>query len=475
MSALTIADAARALRAGTLTATGLLRQVSDRADKLDPQLGVYLTRFADGAAAAAEKADRELAAGIDRGPLHGIPLGIKDILATKGWVTTAQSLVHESAWWRDQDAPVVARLRAAGAVITGKTSTMEYAIGLPDPDKPFPVPRNPWNPATWTGGSSSGTGAGVAAGLFLGGLGTDTGGSVRIPAAYCGITGLKPTYGLVPRAGCLPLGFSLDHIGPMARSALDCALMLSVMAGHDPRDPAALDLPAPGGPAGEPGTRPDYAGALTGDLSGLRIGVERAIPATARWRDPALLPALDAAADGLAAAGADVTEVRIPSYRALADADMVIMAAEAFSFHRSAMTARWADYGRYTRTFIAQGALLSAADYVTAQRARRVACAALSEVLGGLDAIITPTCAAGAPAYEGLDMGSLMSQIFTGAFNSTGLPVLALPAGFTAAGLPLSVQVIGRPLAEATVLAIGDALQRRTTHHLTEPEIAIHG
>jgi aspartyl-tRNA(Asn)/glutamyl-tRNA(Gln) amidotransferase subunit A len=470
MTALTLADAARALRAGTLTATGLLRQVSDQADKLDPQLGVYLTRFADEAAAAAERADRELAAGIDRGPLHGIPVGVKDILATKGWVTTAQSLVHEAGWWLDQDAPVVARLRAAGAVITGKTTTMEYAIGLPDPDKPFPLPRNPWNPATWTGGSSSGTGAGVAAGLFLGGLGTDTGGSVRIPAAYCGITGLKPTYGLVPRAGCLPLGFSLDHIGPMAHSALDCALMLSVMAGHDPRDPAAQR-----GSAGVPGTRADYAGALTGDLTGLRIGVERAIPATAQWCDPALLPALDGVADQLAAAGADVTEVEIPTYRALADADLVIMAGEAFSFHRNAMTTRWADYGRYTRTFIAQGALLSAADYVTAQRARRAACTALGEVLGSLDAIVTPTCAAGAPAYDGLDMGSLMTQIFTGAFNSTGLPALALPAGFTAAGMPLSVQVIGHPLAEATVLAIGDALQRRTTHHLAEPEIASNG
>jgi len=466
MTALTIADAGRALRAGTLTAAGLMRQVSDRADKLDPRLGVYLTRFAEAAMAAAGQADRELAAGIDRGPLHGIPLGIKDILATKGWTTTAQSLVHDPSWWRDQDAPVVARLRAAGAVITGKTTTMEYAIGLPDPDKPFPVPRNPWDPATWPGGSSSGTGAGVAAGLFLGGLGTDTGGSIRIPSAYCGITGLKPTYGLVPRAGCLPLGFSLDHVGPMARSALDCALMLSVIAGHDPRDPAAQ--PHVSGPPRH------YAAALTGDLSGLRIGVERAIPATAPWTDPALAPALDAVAGELASAGADVIEVEIPSYRALSDANLVIMAGEAFSFHHTALAARWEDYGRHTRTFIAMGALLSAGDYVTAQRARRVACAALDKVLAPLDAIITPTIAAGAPAYEGLDMGTLMAQIFTGAFNSTGLPVLALPAGFTAAGMPLSVQVIGHPLAEATVLAIGDALQRRTTHHLTEPEVASH-
>jgi aspartyl-tRNA(Asn)/glutamyl-tRNA(Gln) amidotransferase subunit A len=464
MTALTITEAGRRLRAGETTAVGLLRQASDVADKQDPQLGVFIRRFGDEALAAAEQADRELAAGIDKGPLHGIPLGVKDILAARESVTTGQSLVHDPKWWQGEDAPVVARLRAAGAVITGKTTTMEYAIGLPDPDKPFPIPRNPWDPATWPGGSSSGTGAGVAAGMFLGGLGTDTGGSIRIPAAYCGITGLKPTYGRVPRAGCLPLGFSLDHIGPMARSALDCALMLSVMAGPDPRDPAV-----------QPSSPGDYTSALTGDLTGLRVGVERLIPGTAPSCDPALLPSLDAAADVLAAAGADVADVSLPMYGALADADLLIMAAEAFSYHRGAMTSgRWEDYGRYTRTFIAQGALLSAADYVTAQRARRVACAALDEVLADFDVIITPACAAGAPAYEDIDMSTLMKMIFTGAFNSTGLPVLAAPAGFTAAGLPLSVQVIGHPLAEETVLAVGDALQRRTSFHLAEPEAVSH-
>jgi aspartyl-tRNA(Asn)/glutamyl-tRNA(Gln) amidotransferase subunit A len=462
MTALTISEAGRRLRAGQLTATGLLGQVSDTADKADPRLGVYIRRFADEAVEAAERADAELAAGVDRGPLHGIPLGVKDILAARESITTGQSLVHDPAWWAGQDAPVVARLRAAGAVITGKTTTMEYAIGLPDPEKPFPVPRNPWDPATWPGGSSSGTGAGVAAGMFLGGLGTDTGGSIRIPAAYCGITGLKPTYGRVPRAGCLPLGFSLDHIGPMARSARDCALMLNAMAGHDSRDPAAQRA-AP----------TDFTAALTGDLTGLRIGVERRIPLTAPGADPALAPAVEATAAHLTEAGAEVVEVELPMYGALADADIVIMAAEAFSYHRDAMArGRWEDYGRYTRAFIAQGALLSAADYVTAQRARRVAVTALAGVLSGLDAIITPTCAAGAPSYDGLDLATLMPMIFTGAFNSTGLPVLAAPAGFTAAGLPLSMQVIGHPLAEATVLAIGDALQRVTAHHLAEPEAA---
>jgi aspartyl-tRNA(Asn)/glutamyl-tRNA(Gln) amidotransferase subunit A len=464
VTALTISEAGRRLRAGEITAAGLLRQVSDIADKQDPQLGVYIRRFADEAMAAAEQADTELAAGIDKGPLHGIPLGVKDILAARESVTTGQSLVHDPDWWRGEDAPVVARLRAAGAVITGKTTTMEYAIGLPDPDKPFPVPRNPWDPSTYPGGSSSGTGAGIAAGMFLGGLGTDTGGSIRIPAAYCGVTGLKPTYGRVPRAGCLPLGFSLDHIGPLAHSAFDCALMLNVMAGADSRDPAVQTAEVP-----------DFTAALTGDLTGLRIGVERTIPGTGPETDPALLPSLDAVAGELAAAGADVVEAELPMYQTLADAQLVIMASEAFSYHRGQLSSgRWEDYGRYTRAFIAQGALLSAADYVTAQRARRAGCASLEQVLAGYDVIITPTCRAGAPSYDGLSMNTIMKMHMTGAFNSTGLPVLAVPAGFTAAGLPLSVQVIGHPLAEATVLAVGDALQRRTSFHLAEPEALPH-
>jgi Asp-tRNA(Asn)/Glu-tRNA(Gln) amidotransferase A subunit family amidase len=459
----TISAAAAALRSGECTSAGLLREVNDQADKLEPQLGIYLTRFTEQAMAAAAQADRELAAGRDRGPLHGIPLGVKDILAAREGPTTGQSLVNDPAWWQGEDAPVVARLRAAGAIITGKTTTMEYAIGLPDPDKPFPVPRNPWNPETWPGGSSSGTGAGVAAGAFLGGLGTDTGGSVRIPAAYCGITGLKPTYGLVPRAGCLPLGFSLDHIGPMARSAMDCALMLSAMAGHDARDPAA-QRSVPG----------EFAAPLTGDLTGLRVGVERVIPVSAPDLDEALMPAFEAAVRELGAAGATLVDVQVPGYRALADASMVIMLGEAFSYHRTSLAGRWADYGQYTRTFIARGALLSAADYLTAQRARRVACAGLREELAGLDVIVTPTAAGGAPAYGGIEIERLMDNIFTSAFNSTGLPVVAVPIGFTAAGLPLSMQVIGHPLADATVLAVGDALQRRTSHHLAVPELAAH-
>ena len=220
----TLAGAAAALRAGTVSSVELTLASIERADRFDEQLGTYVCRADGPALEAAKQADAELEAGRDRGPLHGIPVGIKDIVATAGLPTTAQSLVLDRRWGERGDAVVVARLRAAGAVITGKTTTMEFAIGLPDPTKPFPLPRNPWAPDRWAGGSSSGTANGVAAGIFWAGIGTDTGGSIRMPSALCGITGLKPTFGRVPKSGVVPLSWSFDHVGPMARTARDCAL-----------------------------------------------------------------------------------------------------------------------------------------------------------------------------------------------------------------------------------------------------------
>ena len=296
---LTITDAAAALRAGQTSSVELTRAAYEVADRHDSELGVYLSRFDETALAAAATADAELAAGLDKGPLHGIPLGIKDIIATEEGETTAQSLVLDRAWGAQGDAPVVARLRAAGAVITGKTSTMEYAIGIPDPEKPFPIPRNPWNPEHYPGGSSSGTGGGVAAGMFLGGLGTDTGGSIRFPATNCGITGLKQTFGRVPKFGCVPLGYSYDHIGPMARSAADCAAMLSVLAGHDQRDATSVDRPVD-----------DYLSGLTGSLEGVRIGVDPLLEHSS-MTVPELQSVLDAALTELRAAGATVVPVTL--------------------------------------------------------------------------------------------------------------------------------------------------------------------
>jgi aspartyl-tRNA(Asn)/glutamyl-tRNA(Gln) amidotransferase subunit A len=460
---LTLTEAAAALRTGAVTSVMLTEAAIAGANKLDGVLGAYMARFDDYAMAAAAAADEELAAGVDRGPLHGIPCGVKDILAMAEGPTTAQSLILDRSWGEGRDAPVVARLKRAGAVITGKTTTMEFAIGLPDLGKPFPVPRNPWDTTTWPGGSSSGSGAGVAAGLFYWAIGTDTGGSIRIPAAFCGVSGLMPTFGRVPKSGCVPLGYSLDHIGPLARSATDCAAVLEVIAGLHPSDPDCVDAPFT---AGEPAQ----------DLAGVRIGVvtENQISAGA---DPAVHPALEAATAVLADQGADVREVQLPYWQEMVTANIATISAEALAYHRGDMCTRWADYFAATRAFIAQGALISGADYVQAQRVRRVAQQALGELFTEVDLIVCPTTQAGSPSYDSLNEGpggirELMELVNTGYWDCVGNPVLAVPMGFTAAGLPLSVQIAARPFDEATALRAGQVYQDHTDWHLRQPEIA---
>ncbi|WP_344860187.1 amidase [Amycolatopsis ultiminotia] len=461
----TLTDAAAALRAGTVTSAQLTEAAIGRADLADAEVGTYLARFDDYARARAAQADAELARGEDRGPLHGIPFGVKDILAMAEGPTTAQSLILDRAWGAGKDAPVVARLKAAGAVITGKTTTMEFACGMPDETKPFPIPRNPWDTATWPGGSSSGTGSGVAAGMFLAGLGTDTAGSIRIPAAFCGVSGLMPTFGRVPKSGCVPLGYSLDHIGPLARSAEDCAAVLATIAGPHGSDPDCVDAPF-------------AAPELGGDLTGLRIGVvrEHHFPADA---DPALAGVFDAAIAELGAQGAEVVEVSLPYWTEMVTADMVTMGCEALAYHRTDLAGRWDDYFVATRAMLALGATASGADYVQAQRVRRVAQDALARLYETVDVVVSPTAAVGAPAFETLvgadgsvDIGGLFSVIFTPYWDSVGNPVLALPMGFTAAGLPLSMQLAGRPFEEATVLRTGAAFQRATEWHLRAPDLA---
>ncbi len=456
---LTVEAAATALRNGTLSSVELTRAVLTRADGIDPELGCFLTRFDDTALAAADAADVALAAGDDRGPLHGIPIGVKDILAAVEGDTTAQSLVLDRAWGAGQDAPVVHRLREAGAVIVGKTTTMEFAVGIPDVTKPFPVPRNPWRMDCWAGGSSSGAGNGVAAGLFLAGIGTDTGGSIRIPAAYCGVTGLMPTFSLVPKSGCVPLGFSLDHIGPLARSAWDCAAVLSAIAGHDPTDPYSADRP-----------RLDYTTAATAPVTGLRVGVARADqfpPDT----DPAIVERFDAAVAVLADLGADLVDVRIPLYHEVAAASLVTMAAEACAYHRNDLATRWGDYFAATRRMVSWGVMVSGADYVQAQRVRRVGQRALAELLDDVDVVVAPTATTTAPTLDlmGAD-GESLWRINTPYWDAVGNPVLAVPIGFVD-GLPLSMQIAGAPFAEATILRLGFAYQQATDWHLRVPPI----
>jgi aspartyl-tRNA(Asn)/glutamyl-tRNA(Gln) amidotransferase subunit A len=445
------------LRSGAVTSAGLVDGCLRRADALDPRLGTYLARFDEAARKAAAELDAELAAGRDRGPLHGIPLGIKDILAAREGPTTAQSLVLDPAWGAGRDALVVERLRRAGAVILGKTTTMEFAIGAPDPDKPFPLPRNPWEPARSPGGSSAGTGNGVASGLFPAGLGTDTGGSVRIPAAFCGVTGHKPSYGLVPRTGCLPLGFTYDSIGPLAQGARDCALLLQAIAGPDASDPACSG-------AGVLDLAPLDAGA-----AGLVIGVGRRA-AREDACEPAVARCFEAALAALERAGARLVEVDLPDWEVLREVALLGTLAEAFSWHREWLATRWSDYGRPTRIFLADGGLLGGGDYVQAQRVRRVLRERYAALLRRVDLIATPTMGSIAWRLDvPFDPGT-MRRMHTAQANALGFPALALPMGL-ADGLPASLQLMGAAFADGQVLRAGVAFQDVTEWHRQTPPL----
>jgi aspartyl-tRNA(Asn)/glutamyl-tRNA(Gln) amidotransferase subunit A len=460
---LTIQDAAAALRSGELTSLELTNGMLDKIEALNPTLGAFIAVTKDTALEAATRADELFAAGTDLGPMQGIPFAAKDIIATKDAPTTANGLILDPAWGEGYDATVIEKLRAAGAVLMGKLVLNEFAIGMPDASKPFPMPQNPWDLERSASGSSSGTGIAVSAGLILGGLGTDTGGSTRGPSSFNGHSGMKQTFGRVSKFGCVPLGYSLDHINPMARSAYDCALMLGIMAGYDPKDPTTIDVPVP-----------DYLASLDGSVEGMRIGVPMPYFYDAEGLDPEVRDAVLAGIKVLEGAGAIVTEVTIPYASEAKDANQVIMYSEAFAYHRPDLATRYDTYGRYTSEVITRGALLSGADYVQAQRFRSYFKRAVAEVMADLDVLITPTSPTPAPKRSEMSPEKqLGGPSFTGQWNLTGLPAMAIPCGFSSGTLPLSMQVIGKPFAEATVFKVGDAYQRLTDWHLRVPPVAV--
>ncbi|MDQ0618239.1 amidase [Arthrobacter globiformis] len=455
----TLAEMAAAIRSGKTTSVAAVEQSIAAADKYDEAVGMFLARFNEQALEAATAADEALEAGKPVGTLHGVPLGIKDIFGTTEGPTTAQSLVHDPQVLQG-DAAAVQRLRQAGGIIMGKLTTMEFATGEPDPTKPFPVPRSSWSLKHWAGGSSSGSGSSVSLGAAYGALGSDTGGSIRIPAAYCGISGLMPTYGRVPKSGTVPLGFTVDHVGPMARSAQDCALMLDVLAGPDASDPTASDVPVG-----------QYAAGLTGDLAGVRIGVDRMENVTDEY-DAALSPAFDAALEVFAKLGADIVEVKIPHYAEMTTVDEILMYGEALTYHLPDMQRRWKDYGLATRLAIGTALFYSATDYVQAQRARRVGQKAIKETFKHVDLILMPTAGGGAAALERMEKGYFhgFGPIYTAYWDTLGNPVLGIPFGFTDEQLPLGLQIAGRPFEEELILRAGDAFQRLTDWHLRVPD-----
>jgi aspartyl-tRNA(Asn)/glutamyl-tRNA(Gln) amidotransferase subunit A len=458
---LSISEAGGLFRSGRLSPVELTRALLDRAAEQQETLHSFVTLTPELALQEARAAEAAFQQGDERltaSPLLGIPVGYKDIVTTRGIRTTAGSGVHFD-WVPETDAAVVERWRGAGAVTLGKLMTHEFAIGLQSPAAPLPAARNPWNPEHIPGGSSSGSGAALAAGQVLGAIGSDTGGSIRGPASFCGISGLKPTYGLVSRRGVVTLSWSLDHVGPMACSVEDLAPLLQAMAGHDPADPASANVPLP-----------NYAAALAQGARGLRIGV----PTNYFFEGAAdeVRAAVLAAADALAEQGAELRGLEVPNAE-LAPAVSVIMLAEAYAYHARDLAEVPEKYDRRTRNTLRRGALYSAAEYVQAQRARRIMCESFAEVMrrdGGVDLLLTPASPEPAPVYDkALESGARRSRSYTGAFNMTGLPSLVVPCGFSSAGLPIGLMLSGRPFEDATVLRAGHAYQQATDWHRRRP------
>jgi aspartyl-tRNA(Asn)/glutamyl-tRNA(Gln) amidotransferase subunit A len=448
---LTIAEAARLIEKKELSPVELTQSRLDRIAKLDGKLHSFIRVLPDEAHAAARIAENEIAAGRYRGPLHGIPIGLKDIYETAGIATTGHSKVMQDHV-PTADAFTVAKLKDAGCVVMGKLATHEFAFGGPSFDLPWPPARNPWNTEHFTGGSSSGTGASVPAGLVLGGTGSDTGGSIRGPAAFCGLAGIKPTYGLCSRAGILPLAFSLDHAGPMAWTAEDCAIMLQAMAGHDQADPASANHPIP-----------DYRKALTGDVKGLRIGLIRHFYTTDNEANAATSDAIDAAAKKYEEMGASVREIRLSPLAEWASCGVLIMMCEAYAIHEANLRTRFTDFGEIFRDRMALAGLWTAADYVQALRRRRELVDELDHAMAGLDLVMTAAAPSEAPKIDEVPKFAIMERpSLTMPFNVTGSPAMSVCCGFTDGGLPLSFQIVGKRFADATVLRTADAYERAT-------------
>ncbi len=457
---LSIREASELIRRRELSPVELTEAFLGRIAALEPKLHVFVRLTDEAAREEARRAEAEVMAGDWRGPLHGIPIGLKDIYATRGVPTTAQSKLLLSNV-PTADAETVRRLREAGAVCLGKLATHEFAIGGPSHDLPFPLARNPWNTEAFTGGSSTGSGAGVAAGLVMGALGSDSGGSIRTPASFCGITGLKPSYGRVSRMGVVPLSYSFDHCGPMAWRAEDAALMLEVIAGHDPTDPASADVPTEA-----------YASALREDLSGLRVGVVRHFYEHDHEATGEVRQAIDAALAAMESLGAEVEEVRLSPLDDYYACCMVVLLAEAFCVHADDLRRRAGDYGEIGRQRIMMGAFVTAADYVEATRLRRALRREVDEALARVDVLVTATTFAPAPRLDEIPKLSLFrSPYLTAPFNVSGHPAVAVRCGFSAEGLPLSLQIAGRMFDEATVLAVAHAYERATPWAGRRPEV----
>ena len=450
---LTAAQIAKGYREGLFSPTELIKHLFSRIDKLDPDCNAFISIDRAGAIDAAQQAEKDIRAGKQKGPLHGVPIGIKDIIDVAGEVTTCHSalmLDHVA----QTDAAVIRNLRAAGAIIFGKLALHEFAIGGPSFDLPFPPARNPWNLHHHPGGSSSGSGTAVAAGFLPLALGTDTGGSIRNPAAACGIVGLKATYDLVSRQGVFPLSFSLDHVGPMCRSVEDAALLLDTLVTPHSNH------------------QESFAADLKRGVKGLRIGFIRNIHERDMIADPEVIMALNAAANTFKELGAKVEEVELPQFNEMAAVQKVIQMSEGWAVHAKWLSSRAESYAQTSRRKLLAGAFFSASDYMHAMQRRGQFMRDVDDMLRDYDVLLCANSME--PACRIDDEPELLrtySRQARAIFNLTGHPALALMSGLSKSGLPLSMQLVGRYFDERTVLRAGAAFESATHWHSMHPQL----
>ncbi len=453
-----IGDLAPGIASGEISPVDLTQATLDRIARHNETLSAFITVMAESALFEADRAQRQIAAGLYLGPLHGIPLAAKDLYATKGVRTTLGSLIHAD-WVPDHDAAAVEKLRAAGAVIVGKTNLHELAYGTTSGNAHFGAVRNAFDPACHAGGSSGGSATAVAGGLAFGALGSDTGASIRQPAACCGIVGLKPTFGLVSKFGALPLSWTMDHVGPMSRTVADAAALLQVLAGFDSRDECSVERPVP-----------DYSKGLERGADGTRIGLVRDF--FFADCEPEVSAAVEAAAALFESLGANVAETTIPDLEVSFAAGTIIMGSEGAALHGADLRQRPELFSDELRGGFMVGSLYPAADYVQAQRFRQGFAADVENLFADFDALIMPTVPVAATPIDDTppEHGPLRNRN-TVPFNLSGHPALSLPCGFTAQGLPIGLQIVGRAFGEAEPLAVAAAYEGATDWHQRHPEL----
>ena len=452
---LSIVEAGAALRDGSLTALQLTESVLSRLESTEPLLNAYITVTADLAREQASAADDAMRDGRDLGPLHGIPVALKDLVDTAGIPTTGGSgFLRDRV--PDTDATVYTKLKAAGAVLPGKLNLHEFAFGTTSRNPHFGAVCNPWDVTKSPGGSSGGSGASVAVGSSLGALGSDTGGSIRIPASLCGVTGLMGTYGRVSRAGVLPLSWTLDHVGPLTKTVEDAGLVLNALAGYDPQDPGSADIPVG-----------DCTESLVEGVDGIRIGIPRKM----LWQgcDEDVVERCEIAVDHLRSMGATVTEVEMPLQTDRPRGLTII--AEAAAYHQKWLLERRDEYGDILER-VEAGLSVSAIDYINDQRLRRKFIDETVKVLQEVDVLISPTCSRTAPLIEDGDPTAELARL-TAPYDVTGIPAISIPCGYDRNGMPIGLMIGGRHFDEATVCRVAHAYEQSTDWILQRPELSL--